>query len=102
VKCVKDQEYLREVVLKKHGLVAFVGEGAILPRRSGADDRPMPTEGGGVQTFKSPASLALEVVLPHKGRVRGMAIKRGVTLICGGGFHGKSTLLQALQFGVYT
>lgn len=51
--------------------------------------------------FSSPASLAVEVALPHRGRVRGMGIKQGITLIAGGGFHGKSTLLQALEAGVY-
>lgn len=30
-----------------------------------------------------------------------MGIPEGVTLIVGGGFHGKSTLLQALERGVY-
>jgi predicted ABC-class ATPase len=51
--------------------------------------------------FLSPPSLAVEVDLPHAGRVRGMGVRAGVTLIVGGGFHGKSTLLAALQSGVY-
>nr|BFF22223.1 hypothetical protein GCM10025732_01880 [Glycomyces mayteni] len=51
--------------------------------------------------FRSPDSLAVEVELPHAGRVRGMGIAPGVTLIVGGGFHGKSTLLRALESGVW-
>lgn len=51
--------------------------------------------------FASPESLAVEVGLPHAGWVRGMGVRAGVTLIVGGGFHGKSTLLEALQAGVY-
>ena len=51
--------------------------------------------------FASPESLAVEVGLPHAGWVRGMGVRVGVTLVVGGGFHGKSTLLEALQVGVY-
>jgi predicted ABC-class ATPase len=55
----------------------------------------------GLVPFISPPSLSVEVALPHRGVVRGMGIRRGITLIAGGGFHGKSTLLQALEAGVY-
>ena len=55
----------------------------------------------GLVAFTSPPSLAVEVALPHRGVVSGMGIRRGITLIAGGGFHGKSTLLQALEAGVY-
>ncbi|WIA16375.1 hypothetical protein OEZ85_013071 [Tetradesmus obliquus] len=96
---VEDTEVLR-AALPGLGLVGFVGDGAILPRKSGASDLPMPPSAGLVP-FSSPASLAVEVALPHRGRVRGMGIKQGITLIAGGGFHGKSTLLQALEAGVY-
>lgn len=51
--------------------------------------------------FASPPSLAVTVTLPHAGTVRGMGIRAGITLIAGGGFHGKSTLIQALEAGVY-
>ncbi len=39
--------------------------------------------------------------LPNRGSVSGMGIPEGVTLVAGGGFHGKSTLLSALAWGVY-
>ncbi len=94
---VQDQDYLRQW-LAGAGLVAFVGDGARLPRRSGIDDRPLMA---GAIPFVSPPSLAVEPVLPHAGNIRGMGIPGGVTLIVGGGFHGKSTLLQALERGVY-
>ncbi len=94
---VEDQQFLRHW-LRQNQLIAFVGDGAILPRRSGIDDRPLDE---GAITFLSPASLAVEVQLPHAGCVRGMAIGSGMTLIVGGGFHGKSTLLQALELAVY-
>lgn len=93
----QDQACLRQW-LNQASLVAFVGDGAILPRRSGIDDRPL-TEGA--VPFVSPPELAREPVLPHAGKIRGMAIAQGVTLIVGGGFHGKSTLLHALERGVY-
>jgi predicted ABC-class ATPase len=81
------------------GLVAFVADGSILPRRSGVDDRPL--RGDNVVPFRSPDSLRVEVMLPHAGQVTGMGIPQGVTLIVGGGYHGKSTLLLALERGVY-
>jgi predicted ABC-class ATPase len=80
-------------------LIAFVPNGAILPRLSGASDLPL--KGPNVVQFQSPPSLEKSFKLKYKGVVSGMGIPRGVTLIAGGGFHGKSTLLEALQSGVY-
>lgn len=91
-----DQQYIREE-LKHRGLVAFVADGAILPRESGVSDRPMRQ----AVAFKSPDSLAVAMELPHRGALRGMGIRKGITVIVGGGFHGKSTLLKALERGVY-
>ncbi len=96
VHSVRDQETLRQA-LASRGLVAFVADGAILPRVSGVDDRPL---AGGVP-FVSPESLRVTLPAPHAGQISGMGIPEGVTLIVGGGFHGKSTLLNALQMGVY-
>ncbi|HSH75130.1 MAG TPA: ABC-ATPase domain-containing protein [Longimicrobiales bacterium] len=86
-------------ILDELGLIAFVADGARLPRRSGVDDRPL-AEAETIP-FRSPESLLVAVDLPNAGRVTGMGIPPGVTLIVGGGFHGKSTLLGALQAGVY-
>uniref|UniRef100_A0A1D2A4R6 Isopentenyl-diphosphate delta-isomerase n=1 Tax=Auxenochlorella protothecoides TaxID=3075 RepID=A0A1D2A4R6_AUXPR len=81
------------------GLVAFVADGAVLPRADGASQAPMPAAWAVLS--RAPESQAVVLTLPHAGRVRGLGIRRGVTLIVGGGFHGKSTLLQALEGGVY-
>lgn len=97
VDAVEDQEALRKR-LDGMGLVAFVGDGSILPRRSGVDDRPLTQD---AVPFQSPESLRVSVEFPHRGTVQGMGVPRGVTLIVGGGFHGKSTLLVALERGVY-
>ena len=94
----EDAAILREQ-LEGRGLVAFVADDSILPRRSGVDDRPL--EGNDVVPFHSPPELAVHVDLPNRGTVRGMGIPAGVTLTVGGGFHGKSTLLNALERGVY-
>ena len=99
VVCAEDQEYIRSTALSSFGLIAFVGNGSILPRRSGADDRPMRAEE--VVPFASPSSLEISLNLPSGKEVKGMGIKAGVTLITGGGFHGKSTLLSSLEHGVY-
>ncbi|HJA66055.1 MAG TPA: ABC-ATPase domain-containing protein [Candidatus Mediterraneibacter cottocaccae] len=92
----EDQQYIREM-LPKMGLCAFVADGSILPRESGVSSRPMKE---GVK-FQSPEELKVTIELPHKGAVTGMGIRKGITLIVGGGYHGKSTLLKALELGVY-
>lgn len=94
----EDADALR-AQLPKHGCIAFVADGAILPRASGVDDRPL--TGSTVIPFSSPDSLRLTVTLPHAGAVTGMGLPSGVTLIVGGGYHGKSTLLTALEHGIY-
>ena len=92
----EDQCYIRNQ-LKDQNLVAFVANGAILPRESGVSDRPMKQ----AVAFTSPESLEVTMQLPHHGELKGMGIRRGVTLIVGGGYHGKSTLLKAVELGVY-
>lgn len=94
----EDAHWLR-VKLRDQGLVAFVANGSILPRRSGTDQRPL--AGDAVVPFRSPAGLRVEFELPNAGAVAGMGIPEGVTLIVGGGYHGKSTLLRSLERGVY-
>lgn len=92
----EDQHFMREE-MKKQDIVAFVADGSVLPRESGVSDRPLKD---GIP-FCSPETMAVTFVLPHKGSLRGMGIKKGITLIVGGGYHGKSTLLKALERGVY-
>ncbi|HDZ59643.1 MAG TPA: ATPase, partial [Actinobacteria bacterium] len=98
VATAEDQDWLRSR-LESMGLAAFVVDGAILPRQSGIDDRPLSP--GGVIRFRSPGELGVEVQLPNRGRVRGMGVPEGLTLVVGGGYHGKSTLLKAMERGVY-
>ena len=92
----EDQTYIRSQLTKRN-LVAFVADGSILPRESGISSRPMK----GSIPFTSPESLRVTMDLPHKGKISGMGIPEGITLIVGGGYHGKSTLLNALELGVY-
>lgn len=92
----EDQHYIREEI-KKQDIVAFIADGSVLPRESGVSDRILKD---GIP-FKSPEEMAVTLQLPHKGALRGMGIKKGITLIVGGGYHGKSTLLKALERGVY-
>ena len=92
----EDQEFIRQE-LAKLGLAGFVANGAILPRESGVSDRPMKQ----AVAFQSPKSMEVTLKLPHHGNLTGMGIPKGITLIVGGGYHGKSTLLKALELGVY-
>ena len=96
VDLAEDQHCVREQ-LPGLGLCAFVANGSVLPRASGVSSKPM---GDGVK-FVSPKELEVTLDLPRGRRITGMGIRRGVTLIVGGGYHGKSTLLGALELGVY-
>lgn len=98
VETVEDAQYIREH-LNERGLVAWVGNNSHLPRRSGVDERPLPSDK--VVPFISPPSMEVSFELPNSGRKKGMGIPQGVTLIVGGGYHGKSTLLDALSVGCY-
>jgi predicted ABC-class ATPase len=93
---VEDQQALRDA-LDAAGLVAFVGNDSVLPRRSGIDDRPLDD----AVVFESPPSLEVALTTPNAGEVRGMGVPRGITLIVGGGYHGKSTLLRAVETGIH-
>ena len=96
VDAVQDADHLRSA-LPGLGLVAFVADGAVLPRVSGVDDRPA----ADAVPFSSPPQLRVTVDLPHRGPVTGMGLGTGVTVVVGGGFGGKSTLLRALEAGVH-
>ncbi len=98
IKTAQDQEHMRQE-LEEKGLIAFIANGAILPRKSGVDERPMDKKKA--IPFQSPPELEIELNPPHYGPVKGMGIPQGVTLIVGGGYHGKSTLLRALERSVY-
>lgn len=94
---IEDADWLRKKIVES-GLVAFIPNGAILPRRSGVDDQPLLEKP--VQ-FRSPTSLQVEFDRPNQGLITGMGIPAGITLIVGGGYHGKSTLLRAIELGIY-
>ena len=96
VDLAEDQQYIRDQ-LSRLGLCAFVANGSVLPRASGVSQLPMK----GSVPFQSPAEWTVTLDLPHRGRTTGMGIPKGITLIVGGGYHGKSTLLEALESGVY-
>lgn len=96
IELAEDQEFIRHTLPAKN-LCAFIADGSILPRESGISSRPMKAS----VPFTSPDSLRISINLPHKGEITGMGIPKGITLIVGGGYHGKSTLLNALELGVY-
>lgn len=96
IELAEDQQFIREE-LKKRDLVAFIANDSILPRKSGVSQRPMRK----CIRFQSPETMEVEMDLPNHGMIRGMGISKGITLIVGGGYHGKSTLLKAIEQGIY-
>ena len=92
----EDQQFIRAELQRLH-LSAFVANGSILPRMSGISHLPLKQ----AVPFQSPKSMEVTLMLPNHGPLTGMGIPCGITLIVGGGFHGKSTLLNALEMGVY-
>ena len=97
VEVAEDHEAIQRQ-LEEKGWVAFVHDMSILPRRSGVDDRPLTQN---VVPFYYPPDLEMEMIVPNRGKIKGMGVPNGVTLIVGGGFHGKTTLLNAIERGVY-
>ena len=91
-----EQEEIRKQ-MKKKGLIAFLADGSILPRESGVSERPMKD----AIPFSSPDSMRVTMELFNGKTISGMGIPKGITVITGGGYHGKSTLLKALERGVY-
>lgn len=98
IELCEDQDYIRNI-LKEYKLVSFIKNGSILPRRSGISDSPLPVSEA--VAFKSPPQFEITLEVPNAGKIIGMGIPRGVTLIIGGGFHGKTTLLKAIERGIY-
>ena len=96
IETVEDADWLRQQLSSKN-LAAFIANGAVLPRRSGIDPRPLIE----AIPFKSPPLLEVEFNCPNCGLIKGMGIPAGISLIVGGGYHGKSTLLKAIELGIY-
>lgn len=92
----ENQQHIRKVLNDKN-LAAFIADGSVLPRESGISQKPL----AGAVKFQSPESMKVAIDLPNGETISGMGIPRGITLIVGGGYHGKSTLLEALERGVY-
>ncbi|MGK7956631.1 MAG: ABC-ATPase domain-containing protein [Crocosphaera sp.] len=97
VETAEDADWIRKN-LSKYNLVAFIANGSILPRKSGVDPRPLQID---AIPFQSPKSLEITLETPNKGLIKGLGIPQGITLIVGGGYHGKSTLLKAIELGIY-
>ena len=98
IAAAEDADWLRRE-LDTLGLVAFIADHSILPRQNGTSDKPM--DAASAIPFLAPGNLAREIALPHAGTIKGMGVPRGITLVTGGGYHGKSTLLSALETGIY-
>lgn len=95
--CAEDADAMRNWLAQER-LVGFVADGSILPRMSGVDDHPLDNA---VPFTVREIAFRMGMNLPNAGRIYGMGIPEGVTLIVGGGYHGKSTLLDALELGIY-
>lgn len=82
--------------MKDNHLCAFVADGSILPRDNGTDE-PL----ADAKPFESPDSLRMSITTDVGDIITGMGLKEGITVITGGGYSGKSTLLDAIELGIY-
>lgn len=98
IQLFEDHAFLKEK-LQERKIVAFLADGSILPRESGISDRPLASNKA--VPLKPPPALRTKMTLPNRGDIVGLAIPEGVTLIVGGGYHGKTTLLRAIERGIY-
>jgi predicted ABC-class ATPase len=98
IETAEDADFLRKQ-LPKLNLIAFIANNSVLPRASGLSDKPASQKN--IIPFQSPKNMETTIMLPHHGQISGMGIHKGVTLIVGGGFHGKSTLLECIENGIY-
>lgn len=97
---LSDQQQAVRNYMTDHQLIAFVADGSVLPRASGISEQPL--TGKNVVPFEAPEEMQIEIPIPHRAEpIKGMGVHQGITLIVGGGYHGKSTLLQAMERGVY-
>ncbi|GAA0595624.1 ABC-ATPase domain-containing protein [Virgibacillus siamensis] len=93
-----DQQEAIRKEMRQNNWISFIANGAVLPRESGISNRPMKD----AVAFQSPSENEVEIEIPHRTEpLKGMAIKKGISLIVGGGYHGKSTILEAIERGVY-
>ncbi|WP_373895582.1 ABC-ATPase domain-containing protein [Virgibacillus sp. CBA3643] len=98
VELADQQDAIREA-MRQNNWIAFLANESILPRASGVSNRPLQK----AIPFQSPKENEVAVAIPYQTEpIKGMAIKKGITLIVGGGYHGKSTILQAIERGVYS
>ncbi|MUK88809.1 ATPase [Ornithinibacillus sp. L9] len=94
-----DQQAKIRTEMYKNNWIAFIANGSILPRESGISNRPLKQ----AIPFQSPIENEVSIAIPHQSEpIKGMAIKKGITLVVGGGYHGKSTFLEAIERGVYS
>lgn len=96
VRLMEDADALRQM-LPTRGWVAFVGEGALLARR-GPDGRAARTGG---RPLAISAELWTEVELPNQGRIRGLGIPAGITVVVGDEYSGRVEFLKAIAAGIY-
>ena len=91
----KKQREIRKF-MEERGLCAFIADGSILPREG---DTGSPLESA--IPFMSPIELRTEIPFASGEKIIGMGIRKGITVITGGGYSGKSTLLDAIEQGIY-
>ncbi len=89
------QQEIRQY-MEEHGLCSFIANGSILPRENGTSAPKT-----NATLFLAPKELEISIRLFDGTSITGMGIKKGITVITGGGYSGKSTLLDAIEMGIY-
>lgn len=95
IETYKKQQYIRKY-LADNGYIAFIANNSILPRYNGTS-KPL----ADAIPFVSPTENEIKIYFNDGTVMPGMGIKKGITVITGGGYSGKSTLLDAIESGIY-
>jgi len=93
---MEDADRVRQS-LSTLGLVSFVGEGSLLAREQDSDlpdyDRFIP--------FEVAEATCTEIEVPNAGKVTGLGISAGLTVVLGDAANGRKDFMSALAAGVF-
>ncbi len=96
----KSQIYINQCEIRKYlkdnDYVCFIKNGSILPREK--ENNVSKTD---ATPFQAPSTMEYTIKLKSGEILTGMVIAKGLTVITGGGYSGKTTIIDAIESGIY-